>query len=95
MNTLCGSSTYRPLEWCAVAEAEALVQSTRRLERILRSGFEAESRVLAAPGHPDDVLEHGSCHSGAASPQRGSHGLDLAMARIEFLQRAAAEQFCA
>ena len=72
----------------ACFEARFPVKAASRREIWHRSGFEAQAAVPPPPGFCDDVLQKRTSNSLSQMPLRCSHGLGLAMPRIDFLESA-------
>src|SRR5690349_25010629 len=72
----------------AVPEAVALVQPSRRQERVHGAGFQAEATIRPPVRLVEDVRQH--LRGDALAQVRGhrAHGLDLAVNRVELLERA-------
>ncbi len=80
-------------EWKTVPEASALIKSACRLKSRHGPCFETEASIGAPAGLANDMLEQRARHALPAMGKGRAHGLDFAMHRTEFLQRAAAKQF--
>ena len=74
-------------------EAVARIELTRRLETSLRPGLQTQPPITAALRFPENVPQHRRCYAFAQMACGGPHRLDLALARVQFLERAATEEF--
>ena len=79
----------------ASGEAGARVELPGRRERFHRSRLHTQPPITAPSGFRDDVIQHRLRHAFPQMPRRGPHRLDLALPRVEFLERAAAEKLAA
>src|SRR5690242_18313424 len=76
----------------ALAESEAVIEAASRGEALLRAGLEAQAPVTAPPRLIDDVRKHRASRAATAHGLRRAHGLDLALACAQLLQRADADE---
>ena len=70
----------------------AAIEVVSQLKGSVRSGLEAEFLVATLLCDRDDVREYGATCTATACSCRCAHGLDLAVSRREFLQRATANK---
>ena len=75
-------------ERAAHGEATRGVQAAGGGEGILHAGLQAEPPVAALARQPDEVVEHGGADPLPARLGRRVHRLQLAVLRVELLQRA-------
>src|SRR4051812_32472032 len=77
----------------AVFETELCVKPARWFERIRGSRFQAQAAILPPPRFANDVLEKTGRNSLSQMSRSSSHGFDLRMFLIQFLEGTASSQF--
>jgi hypothetical protein len=77
----------------APRETKTSIQLPRRLKIIHRAGLQAQPAIPAALCFGDDVFHHPRGDSLSLEGVRRSHGFNLTMVRIQFLQRSTSGEF--
>src|SRR5690349_17319697 len=79
-------------EGAAGFEAELRVERPRRHEGVPCSGFQTQSPIAAPPGFADDVFKKSGSDALAQMSGGRSHGFDLCVLWVQFLERSATGQ---